>query len=166
MSDDSTSSVLRLVQSLAPSVAYKESNLEQNRKVWNLYAKDWKPDEGWVRTMAENLGEEWRSEPLAILGDEWSDRESVLQVIKEFILPHLPEGANAAEIGVGGGRIATKVAPRCGQLHCLDISAEMLSKAKQALSEVEGPAKVQFHLLESNTLPESLGARLLVANNP
>ena len=32
-------SVLRLVQALAPAVSYKESNLETNRKVWDMYAK-------------------------------------------------------------------------------------------------------------------------------
>jgi hypothetical protein len=31
--------VLALVQSLAPAVAYKESNFESNKKIWNLYAK-------------------------------------------------------------------------------------------------------------------------------
>jgi hypothetical protein len=31
--------VLRLIQTLAPAVSYKESNLEMNRKVWNMYAK-------------------------------------------------------------------------------------------------------------------------------
>jgi len=36
---ENSSAVLALVQSLAPAVAYKESNLETNRKIWNLYAK-------------------------------------------------------------------------------------------------------------------------------
>ena len=31
--------LLSLVTALAPAVAYKESNLEANKKVWNLYAK-------------------------------------------------------------------------------------------------------------------------------
>jgi hypothetical protein len=35
----SSNAVLNLVQSLAPAVAYKESNLESNKKVWDLYAK-------------------------------------------------------------------------------------------------------------------------------
>ena len=34
-----SNAVLSLVQSLAPAVAYKESNLESNKKVWDLYAK-------------------------------------------------------------------------------------------------------------------------------
>lgn len=36
---EGTNAVLALVQSLAPAVAYKESNLESNKKIWNLYAK-------------------------------------------------------------------------------------------------------------------------------
>jgi hypothetical protein len=39
MTEVKDNSVLRLVQALAPAVSYKESNLETNRKVWNLYAK-------------------------------------------------------------------------------------------------------------------------------
>jgi hypothetical protein len=39
MGENAGSAVLALVQSLAPAVAYKESNLETNRKIWNLYAK-------------------------------------------------------------------------------------------------------------------------------
>ena len=35
----SSNAVLNLVQSLAPAVAYKESNLESNKKVWDLYAR-------------------------------------------------------------------------------------------------------------------------------
>lgn len=31
--------VLRMIQTLAPAVAYKESNLICNKKVWDLYAK-------------------------------------------------------------------------------------------------------------------------------
>jgi ubiquinone/menaquinone biosynthesis C-methylase UbiE len=38
------------------------------------------------------------------------------------------------EIGVGGGRIAQHVAPQVSKLHALDISSEMLKKAKSFLS--------------------------------
>jgi len=34
------------------------------------------------------------------------------------------------EIGVGGGRVAKRIAPLCQELHCLDISKEMLKKAQ------------------------------------
>lgn len=37
--NESGMAVLRLVQSLAPAVSYKESNVETNRKLWDMYAK-------------------------------------------------------------------------------------------------------------------------------
>jgi ubiquinone/menaquinone biosynthesis C-methylase UbiE len=40
----------------------------------------------------------------------------------------------AAEIGVGGGRIASRVAPRVKSLVAFDISEEMLKRAKAALT--------------------------------
>lgn len=39
------------------------------------------------------------------------------------------------EIGVGGGRVARQVAQRCEELHCVDISKEMIKKAKSNLSD-------------------------------
>ena len=39
MSGMAENPLLSLVTALAPAVAYKESNLEANKKVWNLYAK-------------------------------------------------------------------------------------------------------------------------------
>lgn len=80
--------MLRLVQSMATAVSYKESNVEMNRKVWDRYAKDWSKDTDWVVKMAENLGNEWKGgEGLVYVGDEWSDRAS-LQV---FSTDHLAD---------------------------------------------------------------------------
>lgn len=45
-----------------------------------LSMQDWKPDQGWVKKMADNLGTEWQEQDLQVLGDEWSDRASLQQV--------------------------------------------------------------------------------------
>mmetsp|Transcript_30919 Transcript_30919/g.49894 ORF Transcript_30919/g.49894 Transcript_30919/m.49894 type:complete len:278 (-) Transcript_30919:473-1306(-) len=166
MSDDrGTNAVLALVQSLAPAVAYKESNLESNRKIWNLYAKDWQPDRDWVRKMADNLGDEWKDDanPLTFVGDEWSDRRSLDQVLEEFVSPFCPSGAVSGEIGCGGGRVAARVIPGCSQFHCFDISKEMLRRARESFSAggiacSAGDSKdcIKYTLLESNTLPADL----------
>lgn len=78
--------MLKLVQSMASAVSYKENNVEMNRKVWDRYAKEWTKDTDWVVSMAENLGQEWRGgEMLEHVGDEWSDRAS-LEVVGPSIL--------------------------------------------------------------------------------
>jgi len=48
-----------------------------------------------------------------VLGEEWSDQESFLGVVSEYIIPFIPkiEGCHVLEIGVGGGRVANQVAP-------------------------------------------------------
>jgi ubiquinone/menaquinone biosynthesis C-methylase UbiE len=154
--------VARLVQSLAPCVAYKESNVEANRKVWNLYAKDWSPETEWVKKMAGNLGEEWNSEDLTYVGDEWSDRASLQQVIEEFIAPLISADCAVAEVGVGGGRVAVKIVSKCRELHCFDISSEMLKRARQAISAVklDSEVLVQYHELATSQLPAAFSMKL------
>ena len=49
-------------------------------------------------------------------------------------MPFLKPESKVLEIGVGGGRVARKSAHLCKELHCLDISQEMLKKAKTNLS--------------------------------
>jgi ubiquinone/menaquinone biosynthesis C-methylase UbiE len=155
-------SVAKLVQSLAPCVSYKESNLEANRKVWNMYAKDWSPETEWVKKMAGNLGEEWTTENLSFIGDEWSDRASLLQVIDEFIAPWISQESEVAEIGVGGGRVAVKIVARCRTMHCLDISTEMLKRARKSISTVqlESHQSVHYHELVTNELPLDFSGKL------
>jgi SAM-dependent methyltransferase len=154
--------VARLVQSLAPCVAYKESNVEANRKVWNMYAKDWSPETEWVKRMAGNLGEEWNAENLTYVGDEWSDRASLQQVIDEFITPWISASSAVAEIGVGGGRVAVKIVSMCRELHCFDISSEMLKRARQAIAAVklDSEVLVQYHELDTSKLPADFSGKL------
>lgn len=42
---------------------------------------------------------------LEFLGDEWSDKASVLTVLDEYVFPFVSEDSIVAEIGSGGGAI-------------------------------------------------------------
>ena len=70
-----------------------------------------------------------------ILGEEWSDKVSFNQVIQEYIRPFVSDKSKVLEIGIGGGRVAKRTVKMAAEVHGLDISAEMIKKAKANLSE-------------------------------
>ena len=225
-----SNAVLSLVQSLAPAVAYKESNLESNKKVWDFYAKvRGSGFAGALRVMQHSsvpaagrggctlkaagsrrcgrTGSQtaigcarwptisatsgrcgrhaagalwwvcpsvWRlywphppvrqtvqgdDHQLVFVGDEWSDRSSLDQVLEDFVFPFCPSGAVCGEIGSGGGRVAARVIPHCSRFNCFDISKEMLRRARESISAAGicclGGAEdsIGYTLLTSNTLP-------------
>lgn len=85
-------------------------------------------------------------------GDEWSrfDQSAVneaeaLQMFGDYfaIFPweKLPSGASGFDMGCGSGRWAQFVAPRVGQLHCIDPS-DAVEVASRALAD---HANVSFH---------------------
>lgn len=55
----------------------------------------------------------------------------------------LPADAIGADLGCGSGRWAARVAPRVGQLHCLDASREALAVAQRTLAH---QGNVSFHV--------------------
>jgi ubiquinone/menaquinone biosynthesis C-methylase UbiE len=101
---------------------------------WNDYALQWEADQSWVvvedrRVLAANtLGY------LECLGHEWGTKESVDQIVREFILPYTGTKNVIVEIGSGGGRIAHRVAPHVSHLICIDVERDMLRLCRAALS--------------------------------
>ena len=51
-----------------------------------------------------------------------------------FPWANLPQGATGCDVGCGSGRFAFFVAPKVGQLYCIDPSEKALAVAKQKLS--------------------------------
>ena len=45
----------------------QDSNIDQNRKLWDVYADAWAPDAAWVQKMASGSGRDAG----ALLGDEY-----------------------------------------------------------------------------------------------
>lgn len=62
-----------------------------------------------------------------------SDKASLDAVFRDFFDAQLTDTALCAEIGVGGGRIASRVLPKVKRLDCFDISSEMLKVAEKNL---------------------------------
>lgn len=110
--------------------------------------------------MVQNLSDaknESAAEYLHLLGEEWSDRASFQEVLEVFFWPNLNDTFVAAELGSGGGRVASRVVGRVGELHCYDISKEMLKKAEQAvatsLSDQKLTKPTKFEFLEKPSFP-------------
>ncbi|CAK9014541.1 unnamed protein product [Durusdinium trenchii] len=139
--------VLELLKNLQQCAVYTDTpNFETNRKLWNAYAQSWATDAEWVQRMSKDVSKP--SAELAFVGDEWSDAESLTEVLKEWLFPHLATTQTVAEIGSGGGRVAAQVAEKVGRLVCFDISETMLKTAQKKLQEMHG--NVDFHLLQGD----------------
>lgn len=85
-----------------------------------------------------------RPDVVAGFGDEWSrfdqselsddDRRAMFDAyFRIFPWDALPRDAVGFDLGCGSGRWATLVAPRVGELHCLDPSPEALTVARRNL---------------------------------
>jgi SAM-dependent methyltransferase len=101
---------------------------------WNDYALQWEADQSWVviedrRILAAN-----KPGYLECLGHEWGTKESVDQIVREFILPYTGTKKVIVEIGSGGGRIAHRVAPHVSHLICIDVERDMLRLCRAALA--------------------------------
>lgn len=125
-----------------PIKADARDNLAYNEALWDWYADKWSDEQ----FRAEQLTHEGRAGAeagdLVRLGEEWGRLDDAVQVIEEWILPHVTPTSVVGEIGTGGGRVATRVAPHVGQFHCFDVSQNMLGLVDKELRAIG----VQPHL--------------------
>ena len=101
------------------------------------------------RKTVEGFGDEWRSFDQTAMGEP-----EYAKLFADYfhICPwdKLPAGAVGADIGCGSGRWAKGVAPRVGQLHCVDPAAAALNVARANLAHCEN---VRFHEATTDELP-------------
>lgn len=81
-----------------------------------------------------DFGQEWRKFDQTVLSDEEHQRmfDAYFGI---FPWDHLPENAVGFDLGCGSGRWAVLVAPRVGELHCIEPSEEALSVAHARLAK-------------------------------
>lgn len=100
------------------------------------------------RKTVEGFGDEWSRFDQSDLSQ--ADRASIFNDYFDiFPWDKLPANAIGADIGCGSGRWALLVAPRIGQLHCVDPSAA-LDVARRNLA---GLGNVEFHHASVDDLP-------------
>ncbi|KAJ8598902.1 hypothetical protein CTAYLR_010748 [Chrysophaeum taylorii] len=117
-----------MVRELSGAVVFDPGNVATNEKLWDVYATEWSAEASWVQNMA-------KQRQVLLLGDEWAPEAHTSRVVEEWILPHLTTESVVGELGSGGGRVAAKVAGKCREFHCFDLSSKMLAKAKEVLGD-------------------------------
>jgi ubiquinone/menaquinone biosynthesis C-methylase UbiE len=95
------------------------------------------------------FGKEWAAyDQSQFKGDEY---EFVFDAyFSIFPFNELTPNSEGFDLGCGSGRWAAGVAPRVGQLHCIDPASEALEVAKNRLA---GEPNVQFHLASVSNIP-------------
>jgi len=128
----------REVPSPSPS-----ANVEYNRWFWSEYAKRWSPDTTFID---DGSDPETSRREIKYRGDEWGREELLRPILEEFVFPYLGPERIVAEIGSGGGRLSVRVAPLVKELHCFDVSQEMLDVCRKTLAT---HPNVHYHLINS-----------------
>ncbi len=95
------------------------------------------------------FGEEWGRFTQAKLSDQ-ERRTGFASYFSLFPWDRLASGAVGADIGCGSGRWAIEVAPRVGDLHCIDPSDAALAVARRNLDSLKN---VTFHTAHAGALP-------------
>ncbi len=100
-------------------------------------------------TVVKGFGSEWQRFDQSTLSDRELD-EMFAYYFRIFPWQDLPEHAVGFDLGCGSGRWALRVAPRVGELHCIDPSREALQVAKRNLREY---SNCRFHLAGVGEIP-------------
>jgi ubiquinone/menaquinone biosynthesis C-methylase UbiE len=99
--------------------------------------------------VVEGFGHEWSA-----FDQSGASAEDLARAFEGYfsIFPwqNLPENAKGFDLGCGSGRWARFVAPRTGELHCIDASGEALSVARRNLS---GLPQTRFHHASVEQIP-------------
>jgi len=139
-----------------PSRISPTENVEYNHLLWDWYADRW--NDPVFRQEQLRLEGRASEDPAGVvrLGEEWGRLGDAVQVIDEWILPHVGPTSVCGEIGTGGGRVAVRVAPRVGEFHAFDVSKKMLQRVEAELRGVPG---ARFHHLRAPAFPPELSGR-------
>lgn len=133
---------------------------------WNRYAQQWQPDYFAVLPghQVRYLGDEWTAETVA--PNEATTYGLPPEIVAQFekymeqhiLNPYLPASATEGmEIGPGGGRLTTLLAPRTKLLHLVDASEAMLGHLRQRFGETPG---LRYYCSDGKSLPNLAPASL------
>lgn len=136
-----------------PAAPAATDNLAYNRHIWDWYAGRWGDPEFRRQHLAYEGRPDEDPETLTHLGDEWGRPADVRAVVDEWISPEVGPTSVVGEIGTGGARVATLVAPAVGEFHGFDIAPRMLERARRELQHVP---HTRWHLLDGPRLPDEL----------
>jgi len=102
---------------------------------WNGYSAEWERRYG---TRYEHLGDEW-------CDDGTADRRWEERLFAHSVAPWLTPGTRALEIGPGGGKWTSRLAPLVHDLVVFDVAEEMLERTKRRVASSD-TTHVSFQL--------------------
>ena len=123
----------QLAMKLRRRLAGGAGAVEALRRTWSRYPEEWSRDAA-LSKGAGTLGEEWGGAAFADL-------------VVELTEPYLGPGADVLELGCGGGKFSSRLAPRCRSLVCTDISSAMIEHARATLAAQGIDANVSYRVL-------------------
>ncbi len=85
-------------------------------------------------TMLPTSQEEWTDEQFFRSGDDWI-QAYILPLLPEICQGRFPSNMPVIEIGCGTGRVTHGLAELFGKVDAVDVSGEMIVRAKQALQD-------------------------------
>jgi ubiquinone/menaquinone biosynthesis C-methylase UbiE len=124
-----------LLRQLAERVDRRLVDIEQRKGLaepWTVSAS---------RFTAEENKRVWNEHDWSTLGEEWTrNAEWKANVIREFLIPHVPEGATVVEVGPGGGRWTDLLQRRAARLIVVDVAERAIALCRErfaACSHIE-----------------------------
>jgi ubiquinone/menaquinone biosynthesis C-methylase UbiE len=107
------------------TISARRFTAADNRALWNGY--DW-----------SQAGEEWTRSA------DWKQ-----SIIRDLLLPNIPSGCVALEVGPGGGRWTEILQARVGQLHVVDVAEKPLALCRERFAAA---THIDYHLSDGRTL--------------
>jgi ubiquinone/menaquinone biosynthesis C-methylase UbiE len=101
------------------------------------------------RATVAGFGEEWARFDQTEFPEPEAQR-AFEEYFALFPWDSLPKGAVGFDLGCGSGRWALRVAPRVGELHCIDASAQALGVARRSLEDLPN---CKFHHASVDAIP-------------
>jgi len=106
---------------------------------WDRYSREWRLAHG-------DAGH---------LGDEWGTQALTDHLVARYLAPYFDARSTVLEVGPGGGKYATRVAPRCARLICADVSQEMLDRTRQRLGDARNVELLKVDGLDLAAIPDA-----------
>jgi SAM-dependent methyltransferase len=107
--------------------------VEALRATWSRYPGEWE------RNTSLSMG-------AATLGDEWGG-PAFADLVIDLVAPYLGADVDVLELGCGGGKFSSRLAPRCRSLVCGDISTQMIERTRATLRRRGLDANVDYRVL-------------------
>lgn len=123
-----------------------ERHLAKMREDWDQRARD--NDRHFIAT----LKQDWADEDFFASGEQ-TVAEQIATDLENVCQGKAPGEMRVLEIGCGSGRITRALAKRFGEVHAVDVSGEMIARAREALHDTPNAFVYQNNGMDLQVVP-------------